>query len=38
MMLDMLLLPSLPPVHGKGSENARAILDGFIGRFRKKKS
>jgi cell division protein FtsA len=36
MMLDMLLLPSLPPVHGKGSENARAILDGFFGRFRKK--
>lgn len=35
MLLDMLLLPSLPPVHGKGSQNARAILDGFLGRFKK---
>lgn len=37
MLLDMLLLPALPPVHGKGSQNARAILDGLIGRFRSKK-
>jgi cell division protein FtsA len=35
MLLDMLLLPALPPVHGKGSENARAILDGLFGRFRR---
>jgi cell division protein FtsA len=35
MLLDMLLLPALPPVHGKGSENARAILDGLFSRFRK---
>ncbi len=36
MLLDMLLLPSLPPVHGgKGAENAKAILNGLIGRFRR---
>lgn len=35
MLLDMLLLPSLPPVHGKGSDNARAILDGLFGRFKR---
>lgn len=40
MLLDMLLLPSLPEQHerggvGKGAANARAILDGFLGRFRK---
>lgn len=38
MLLDMLLLPSLPPSHergGKGAANARAILDGLIGRFRR---
>lgn len=37
MMLDMLLLPSLPPQHErvKGAENAKAILNGLIGRFRK---
>lgn len=37
MMLDMLLLPSLPPQHGragKGAENAKAILNGLFGRFR----
>lgn len=36
MLLDMLLLPSLPPVHGKaakGAQNARAILDGMFRRF-----
>lgn len=35
MLLDMLLLPSLPPVHGKGSENAKAILNGLLGRFKR---
>ncbi|HVX47755.1 MAG TPA: cell division protein FtsA [Candidatus Saccharimonadales bacterium] len=37
MLLDMLLLPSLPPQHerGKGAANARAILDGLVGRFRR---
>ncbi len=36
MMLDMLLLPSLPPVHGKaGAKQARAILDGMFHRFRR---
>lgn len=36
MLLDMLLLPSLPPSgHNRGSENARAILDGLFGRFRR---
>ena len=37
MLLDMLLLPSLPPVHGgrvKGAANAKAILNGLVGRFR----
>jgi len=36
MLLDMLLLPSLPPVHGRGSENARAVLDGLFGRFKRR--
>lgn len=35
MLLDMLLLPSLPPVHGKNIQNARGILDGLFGRFKK---
>lgn len=37
MLLDMLLLPSLPPVHGrgKGTQQARAILDGMFHRFRR---
>lgn len=39
MLLDMLLLPSLPPVHGrrgaKGAQNARAVLDGMFRRFKK---
>jgi cell division protein FtsA len=35
MLLDMLLLPSLPPVHGsKGGQQARALLGGIFGRFR----
>lgn len=37
MLLDMLLLPSLPPMHGgsRGSENAKALLNGIFGRFRR---
>lgn len=39
MLLDMLLLPSLPPLHGGGlkggSQQARAILDGMFRRFKK---
>lgn len=35
MLLDMLLLPSLPPVHGRGSENAKAILNGLLSRFKR---
>jgi cell division protein FtsA len=37
MMLDMLLLPSLPPTHGSGrnTQQARAILDGMFRRFKK---
>lgn len=39
MLLDMLLLPALPPSGGgrlgAGSQHARAFLDGFLGRFRR---
>ncbi len=35
MMLDMLFLPSLPPLHGKGSQNAHAILDGLFRRYKR---
>jgi cell division protein FtsA len=35
MLLDMLLLPALPPIHGKGSQNARALLDGLFNRFKR---
>jgi len=35
MLLDMLLLPQLPPVHGRSSEHARAFLDGMFGRFKR---
>jgi cell division protein FtsA len=35
MLLDMLLLPALPPVHGKSTQQARAIMDGLFGRFRR---
>lgn len=35
MLLDMLLLPALPPIHGKvSSQNARAFLDGILNRFK----
>jgi cell division protein FtsA len=35
MLLDMLLLPALPPVHGKSTQQARAFMDGLFGRFRR---
>jgi cell division protein FtsA len=36
MLLDMLLLPSLPPGSGnKGTQQARAILDGMFRRFKR---
>jgi cell division protein FtsA len=35
MLLDMLLLPALPPVSGsRGTQQARALLGNFLGRFR----
>jgi cell division protein FtsA len=38
MLLDMLLLPSLPPMQGgaaaKGAKNAKALLNGIFGRLR----
>lgn len=33
MLLDMLLLPALPPVNGRSTE-AKAILSGLLGRFK----
>ncbi len=33
MLLDMLLLPALPPVNGRSTE-AKAMLSGFLGRFK----
>jgi cell division protein FtsA len=37
MLLDMLLLPSLPPVHGRAvsTQNAQAILGGMFKRFKR---
>lgn len=35
MLLDMLLLPALPPIHGKSTQNAKALLDGLLGRFKR---
>ena len=35
MLLDMLLLPSLPPVHGRGERNMPSILNGLLGRFKR---
>jgi cell division protein FtsA len=36
MLLDMLLLPSLPPGSGaKGTQQARALLDGMFRRFKR---
>jgi cell division protein FtsA len=36
MLLDMLFLPNLPPVHGRGaaSQNAQALLGGILSRFK----
>lgn len=34
MLLDMLLLPALPPVNGRSTE-AKAMLSDFLGRFRR---
>jgi cell division protein FtsA len=34
MLLDMLLLPALPPMHGRSVQNASSILDGLLGRFK----
>ena len=36
MLLDMLLLPALPPINS-GGDNARALLGSVLGRFRKSK-
>jgi cell division protein FtsA len=36
MLLDMLLLPALPPVHGNAGHSAKAFMGGLIGRFRSK--
>lgn len=33
MLLDMLLLPALPPVHGKSAQ-ARSLIDNLFSRFR----
>lgn len=35
MLLDMLFLPQLPPVHGRSTESAKAVLGGLLGRFKK---
>lgn len=36
MLLDMLLLPNLPPGSGSNSQQARAFLDGMFGRFKRR--
>jgi cell division protein FtsA len=35
MLLDMLLLPSLPPNSVRGTENAKAVLSTILGRFKR---
>ncbi|MDB5165076.1 MAG: Cell division protein FtsA [Candidatus Saccharibacteria bacterium] len=35
MLLDMLLLPSLPPVSGRSTDSAKAMLGGLLGRFKR---
>ncbi|HEX7633380.1 MAG TPA: cell division protein FtsA [Candidatus Saccharimonadales bacterium] len=35
MLLDMLLLPSLPPTTGRGGDSAKAMLGGILGRFKR---
>lgn len=34
MLLDMLLLPDLPPTTGRSTDNAKAMLSGLLGRFK----
>jgi len=36
MLLDMLLLPSLPPTHGSTSQQAKSLVGNLFGRFRTK--
>jgi cell division protein FtsA len=35
MLLDMLLLPALPPTHGKGGQSAFSIFDSVMQRFKR---
>ena len=35
MLLDMLLLPALPPVNGRGGQNAKAMLQGVFGKLKR---
>jgi cell division protein FtsA len=35
MLLDMLLLPALPPLRNNGVRGARGIADSFLGRFKR---
>jgi cell division protein FtsA len=35
MLLDMLLLPSLPPVSGRGGDTAKALMGNLLNRFKK---
>jgi cell division protein FtsA len=35
MLLDMLLLPALPPVHGRGSHGTKALLSSLTERLRR---
>lgn len=34
MLLDMLLLPALPPTNGRSTDSAKAMLGGLLGRFK----
>jgi cell division protein FtsA len=34
MLLDMLLLPALPPTTGRSGEQAKAVLSNILGRFK----
>lgn len=34
MLLDMLLLPALPPVNGRSSDKVKAVLGGMLDRFK----
>ena len=35
MLLDMLLLPTLPPPTGRSTESAKALMDSLFGRFKR---